>query len=187
MTKIDIAALVADREAGTKGPWIAQEESGQKTAHGIASNIGVWSQQRWDDAYEANPDDMGEAEDAAWILGIWGEIGDEDRANARRIARVPDMEAALIAQDAELKRLREALAEIAEIKERKKSCYPPDWQDQINTCPECQRYKDRPIQRGICDDHRRPIYAQKDHDMHETRILGYRAQSIARAALGEKP
>jgi len=112
MTQIDIAALVADREAGTKGPWIAQEKSGQKTAHGIASSIGVWSQQRLDDAYEANPDDMAEAENAAWILGIWGEIGDEDRANARRIARVPDMEAALIAQDAELKRLRAERGEI---------------------------------------------------------------------------
>jgi len=86
-------------------------------------------------------------------------------------------------KDKEIERLRSALTEIAEISERKVSKYPPDWRAQIDACPECQRYKDHPIQRGICDTHRKPIYAQEDHDRHETQILGYRAQSIAKEAL----
>lgn len=76
-----------------------------------------------------------------------------------------------------------ALQEIAGITERKKNCYPDNWHEQIAACPECQRYKDHPIQRGICDTHRKPIYAQEAHDRHETSILGYRAQQIARDAL----
>ena len=80
-------------------------------------------------------------------------------------------------------RLRAALEEIADITERKKSFFPVDWQDQIAACSECRRYKGHPIQNGICDEHRRPIYAQEDYDRHETKVLGYRAQDIARAAL----
>lgn len=76
-----------------------------------------------------------------------------------------------------------ALREIAELSERKKSLFPQDWRDQIESCPECRRYKGHPIQNGICDEHRKPIYAQEDHDRHETKILGYRAKDIARAAL----
>ena len=82
--------------------------------------------------------------------------------------------------------MRAALTEIANITERKKSCFPDAWREQIAACAECQRYKHHPIQQGICDDHRKPIYSQQDHDAHETKILGYRAQSIARAALAQK-
>jgi hypothetical protein len=87
---------------------------------------------------------------------------------------------------ARIERLEAALREIAGIKEREKNCYPPDWREQIAACPECHRYKDHPIQRGICDDHRKPIYAQEDHNRHETKILGYRAMDIARAALEDR-
>lgn len=86
-------------------------------------------------------------------------------------------------RDALIKELVGALDEIANIKERKKDCYPPDWRKQIAACPECQRYKGHPIQQGICDEHRKPIYAQEDHDRHETKILGYRSMDIARVAL----
>lgn len=94
-----------------------------------------------------------------------------------------DAIATLRAQQAEIARLTAALREIANITERKESKYPADWHDQIAACPECRRYKDHPIQRGICDDHRKPIYEQEYHDRHETKILGYRAKDIARAAL----
>lgn len=80
-------------------------------------------------------------------------------------------------------KLVDALREVAGITERKKNCFPPDWRDQIAACPQCQRYKGHPIQNGICDDHRKPIYAQENHDRHETKILGYRARDIARDAL----
>jgi len=89
----------------------------------------------------------------------------------------------IFSRDALIKELVAALDEIANIKERKKDCYPPDWRKQIAACPECQRYKGHPIQQGICDEHRKPIYAQEDHDRHETKILGYRSMDIARDAL----
>ena len=89
------------------------------------------------------------------------------------------------ASDAALLVAEKALLEVADIHERKKNLYPPDWREQIAACSECQRYKDHPIQSGICDDHRKPIYAQEDHDRHETTILGYRAKDIARASLSE--
>ena len=102
---------------------------------------------------------------------------------AIRLDERDTLAASLAAQTALVATLTGALREIAKITERKESKYPADWQEQIAACPECQRYKDHPIQRGICDTHRKPIYAQEDHDRHETRILGYRAQQIARAAL----
>ena len=115
------------------------------------------------------------------------------RPNARLIALAPELAAETIAlraqaakDKARIERLEAALREIAGIKEREKNCYPPDWREQIAACPECQRYKDHPIQRGICDDHRKPIYAQEDHNRHETKILGYRAMDIARAALEDE-
>ena len=98
--------------------------------------------------------------------------------NANLIALAPSLAAALLVAE-------KALREVADIHERKKNLYPPDWREQIAACSECQRYKDHPIQCGICDDHRKPIYAQEDHDRHETTILGYRAKDIARAALSE--
>lgn len=106
---------------------------------------------------------------------------------ALRTARVLDAFSDLVAQLTEARagedELLKALREIAEITERKENKFPSDWRDQISACPECQRYKDHPIQNGICDQHRKPIYAQEDHDRHETKILGYRAKDIARAAL----
>jgi len=84
---------------------------------------------------------------------------------------------------AELERKDAALREITELEPRPSTLYPPDWSEQIAACPECQRYKDHPIQRGICDTHRKPIYATERHNKHEIRILGYRAKDIARAAL----
>jgi hypothetical protein len=87
----DIAALVADREAGTQGPWVAES----------------WHVQQNGQLYYQITD----GSDAIMQNQFCWCQGSQD-ANARRIARVPDMEAALIAQDAELKRLREALETI---------------------------------------------------------------------------
>lgn len=87
MTQIDIAALVADREAGTKGPWDLDGP--------------VWNQIIWTDA-----------ENRICFMAHSNGLNDaRDLANARRIARVPDMEAALIAQDAEIERLTDDLVE----------------------------------------------------------------------------
>lgn len=78
--------------------------------------------------------------------------------------------------------LRAALDQILKL-EPEPFVFPADWQQQIDACPECQRYKDHPIQRGICDMHRKPIYERERHDNHQQRTLIYRAQDIARTAV----
>lgn len=97
----------------------------------------------------------------------------------------------IIARVAELEkenaRLRGALEEIKNLEPRTENKYPTDWRQQIAECPECQRYKNHPIQLGICGEHRRPIYAQERHDEHEIRVLGYRAKDIARDTLAKEP
>ena len=61
--------------------------------------------------------------------------------------------------------------------------FPTDWHDKISACSECQRYKDHPIQQGICDEHRKPIYARARHEDHQQRTLIYRAQDIAKETI----
>lgn len=95
MTQIDIAALVADREAGTQGPWVVHEEPEEQidicaADRPVGRFVPIMSRG----------------------MGYNDNVDDESRANARRIARVPDMEAALIAQDAELKRLRQKVQDL---------------------------------------------------------------------------
>lgn len=76
----------------------------------------------------------------------------------------------------------QALEEIIAL-ERQEFAFPADWQDQINACPECKRYQGHPIQQGICDEHRRPLWDREKHDSHEQKALIYRAKDIAREAL----
>lgn len=61
--------------------------------------------------------------------------------------------------------------------------FPTDWSEQISACSECERYRDHPVQRGICDAHRRPLWDREKHDSREEKRLGYRAKEIARSAL----
>jgi len=76
-----------------------------------------------------------------------------------------------------------ALVEIAELKPREFTGFPADWSQQVAACPECKEYRNHPIQQGICNTHRKPIWARESHDKHEQSILGIRAVSIARAAI----
>lgn len=55
----------------------------------------------------------------------------------------------------------------------------------IKACEECQRYAGHPVQHGICNTHRRPIWDREAHDSHEEKALGYRAKAIARAAIAK--
>ncbi len=91
---MNIADIIADRDAGTPGPW-------------------EWDQMLYP-SYLSNPSDE-------YVFtyidyeGMHFEGTDATKAaNARRIARVPDMEAALIAQTAEIERLRGALEKAAD-------------------------------------------------------------------------
>lgn len=65
--------------------------------------------------------------------------------------------------------------------------FPADWQQQIAACAECARWKDHPIQQGICDEHRRPLYKRDAHEEFERKALYHRAALIARAALSGSP
>lgn len=70
-----------DREAGTPGPWDRQGDHKYNTDFGVFSKNGraVCSSGGYSDGKETTYE--------------------ENKANARRIARVPDMEAALLAAD----------------------------------------------------------------------------------------
>jgi hypothetical protein len=83
-----------------------------------------------------------------------------------------------------------ALREIATL-ERRPFAFPADWSEQIAACSECQGWaKHHPIQQGICNTHRKPIYQRDAHEAFEEKAIGYRAMIIASdtlRALGIKP
>lgn len=89
-----IAAIKADREAGTPGPWML-DISQSKYLSRENKHCHLISGPGW-----------------AYFARIWVRLMDTDEntpvgeANARRIARVPDMEAAIIAQATEIERLQ---------------------------------------------------------------------------------
>lgn len=99
MTPEQLAALVADKEAGTPGPWYA--ESGHVQQNGQL----YWQVTDGSDAIMQNQ--------FCWCQG-------SQDANARRIARVPDLEDAVIALQAEVARLSTPPddAEVADLAER---------------------------------------------------------------------
>lgn len=76
-----------------------------------------------------------------------------------------------------------ALQAIAELQPRPFEDFPTDWSEQVERCSECQRYKDHPIQQGICDKHRKPLWAREAHLEHEKKALGIRMRQIAKDAL----
>lgn len=104
--------------------------------------------------------------------------GEPDHLQERPIGELVDW---LRAENA---RLREALTAIRDIKPRPSPPLTQEWGDAIEACPECQRYKDHPIQQGICNEHRQPLWDRERHDADEIRVLGYRAKRIAYDALG---
>ena len=87
MDAAQIAAMIADREAGTPGPWRVKVNSR-------------------DDQVTC---DLTICGDIFQMADLNGPQYAHQHPNARRMARVPDMEAAIIAQAAELERLREAM------------------------------------------------------------------------------
>jgi hypothetical protein len=91
--------------------------------------------------------------------------------------------AAAAIEELGVERLVAALERIRDLKPRPYDKHPTDWREQIDACEECQRYSGHPIQQGICNTHRRPLWERETHDKHEERALGSRAAIIAREAL----
>lgn len=86
-------------------------------------------------------------------------------------------------QAAELERLRGALETISTLE-------PEPFEggldmDAIKACDECQRYAGHPVQQGICNIHRQPLWARERHESHAEKAMGWKARSIARRALSE--
>lgn len=67
--------------------------------------------------------------------------------------------------------------------ERVPYVWPTEWEASKAACPECKRWKDHPIQKGICDHHRKPFYERERHDEFEAKAIGIRAILIADEAL----
>ena len=94
MTKTDIEQIKADREAGTHGPWeihwfeCKADHRDVEYAKSKGENIAV-GDVLWSVPYEVGPIGVDSNHWAGEYLGV----GDVD---ARRIARVPELEAALI-------------------------------------------------------------------------------------------
>lgn len=78
MGKAEIAAMVADMQAGTQGPWESEGESWNKI---------IWSDSENRVCFMAHSNGLND---------------DKDEANARRIARVPAMEQTILALSAQL-------------------------------------------------------------------------------------
>ena len=78
-----------------------------------------------------------------------------------------------------------ALIEIRDLAPRPFEGFPADWREQIAACAECQSYKGHPIQGGICDTHRQPLWARESHEKAERAALGARASIIARDAIAK--
>ena len=108
---MDIEQIKADREAGTPGPW-----SGHNMVH---ADRGDQMTPEEIGEYVANSVRMGDQNRFLFVSGKHDDGGDCDvchtgngprgAANTRRIARVPELEAAVIAQTALIAELFEAL------------------------------------------------------------------------------
>lgn len=178
--------------AATPGPW----ELERRVIHG--KDYGVYG-------VILTPDEPNEEEDGERLLRMSGSGGaisysryvvrpsdvDADDENLTYIAAANPAQvlALLDALDrltSDNKRMREALKEIAELEPRQAEHKPDDWDAQVKACEECQRYAGHPIQRGICNTHRQPLWANQRHRDDENFALGHRAKSVARAALTSK-
>lgn len=123
---------------------------------------------------------MAEAEDGMGFSGL-APTAEERRNEAyeetrQKVART---------REAQLAKAVTALKAIIDL-EPAPFVMPADWAEQIATCSECQRYKDHPIQQGICDMHRRPLDQRERHNDHQQKTLIYRAQEIAHEALSSE-
>mgnify|MGYP003478493565 CR=1 FL=1 len=98
-------------DAATPGPWVAEEKTGP-ASEWARSNLGVWSEHRL--TLSTTADDGDDPMDDAWLCGIWGQLSEDDFANARLIALAPTLAADLIALRAEVATLRASDARMRE-------------------------------------------------------------------------
>lgn len=120
------------------------------------------------------------------LIRIWNRFK-EERKSRRALETLLAAPAAHPTPDSDvIGRLVEALEKIAHWAPRPFEM-PANWSEQIEACADCQRYSGHPIQRGICDTHRRPLWDREKHDKHQDVMRGLDAQQIAAAALASIP
>jgi len=95
----------------TPGPWAHESKKGPHNVEGTVSSMGIFSVSKFNDFMEEEDANECDAIDASWVCGIWGEISDEDEANARLIAAAPDLLAELDVRVGDLVMLRRAIEE----------------------------------------------------------------------------
>lgn len=78
--------------------------------------------------------------------------------------------------------LLKALREIAGLG-KSEFQFPEDWSEQVASCAECQEYANHPVQAGICNTHRQPLWARDAFDRRQRLSLGIQAQQIASEAI----
>lgn len=154
MTEEQKSALRRLVEAATPGPWVAGRYSVT-----LSESPHAWSV-------------------AECHHGL-GAPDEEALVNAAFIAAARTAIPDLLAEN---ERLLKTLADIADL-QPEPYAFPADWQDQIAACRECAQYKGHPIQQGICDTHRKPLWARDAHERNEVSRIGPRAQRLAREAL----
>ena len=163
--------LRALEDAATKGPWrqgaldmSAVLWSDELHRNGYAKQIATTGpKEDWRGAVQ-------QADDAALIVAMRNSY--------------PALLTLIETQSADIARRDAALAEIANPTPSEFE-FPADWSEQIAACEICQSYANHPIQRGICDTHRRPLWDRERHDSDEEKRLGWRAKNIANRALTE--
>lgn len=167
-----LKARVAELEADADDAYSDAYADGQGDANGAAGDLwhGViaFLTARKVTIHSDEGDWSYTAQEVADALGE--EVGDLDRTITR-----------LKAEKAEL------VAGLVSIRDMEDRPYEGPHFDRaaVDACPECQRYAGHPIQNGICDEHRHPLYAREKHDAFENEARGYRASSIARSLLSK--
>ncbi|WP_286948981.1 MULTISPECIES: hypothetical protein [Brevundimonas] len=114
---------------------------------------------------------------------------------AETFSRAADTLEAILAENSALRaantEAERKLAEAVEAMEEIAAIEPKPFEggldmESIRACEECRRYEGHPVQHGICNTHRRPIWDREKHEGHEEKALGYRAKSIARTFLSKE-
>lgn len=156
---------------------------------GCCSDDGAWTE--FVRQYRGNPRSRSDMTDFALANAVYMASGDDpdlivwQTLAKERIRWLSIHYAEVIAERdaliAENRAYREALTEIAALEP--KSFDGGLDMEAIKACDECLRYAGHPVQQGICNTHRQPIWNREAHDGHEEKALGYRAKSMARAAL----
>lgn len=179
-----LAPIEARAEAATKGPWFKGSWAGRchlQHVHGKGDCVYQFTKM---DSCCVSSDAVENMELIGWDDN--GQILSANDADFIAHARqdIPRLIALARSQAEVIAQLVGALERIEKLDPQPiDNPFPPDWKEQIAACPECQRYKGHPIQGGICDTHRQPLWRREKLERYSQEALPGNMRDIARAAL----